>query len=911
LVKCNGVPMLDNFTPSPNDIFAVSQTPEAQMDELQQLYDNAPCGYHSLDENGLFVRINQTELTMLGYRREEIVGKKKFSDLLTVESQKDFQNNFPQFKQQGWVRDLEFEMVRQDGTILPVSISATVIRDPSGNYLYSRSVVIDISERKHLEQTRQQTEAELRESESRYRLLFANNPSPMWTFDPETLAFLEVNQAALDLYGYSHAEFAQMTLADIRPQADIPALMQATHELTPGDPFMGTWQHCKKDGTLMDVEVVAYAFTVAGKQVNLARVNDITAFKQVEAERQQVEQAIRISEQKLNLFVRYAPVNVAMFDQEMRYLAVSQRWVDVYKLGSIEDVLGQSHYQLFPNAPEHWLKAHRLGLAGNTQRCEEDRFVLSDGSVQCLRWEVQPWEKGTGEVGGILIFVEDITDRKQVEQERERFLALAADLQVVISSNGYFQWVSPTFEQALGWTTAEITSRTWIEFVHPDDVSPSLAENTSLLAGHETFSFENRYRHKDGSYRWFLWKAQFYPQEQLIYSTAVDITGRKQLENQFLRAQRLESLGTLASGIAHDLNNVLTPILGIAQLLPTGIGQLDDRNMRLLQTLEVSARRGADLVKQILSFTRGIEGKPTSTQVSHLLAEIQKILLQTFPKNIELSTDLPSDLWLIAADVTLLHQVFMNLCVNARDAMPDGGTLQISAENLVIDENYARMHLDAQVGSYVAVTIADTGTGIPLEILDRIFDPFFTTKGVGQGTGLGLATVLGILKTHHGFINVYSEVNKGSRFKIYLPATETQVARETPELPPRLGAGELILVVDDEVAIQEITQATLETHGYRSLVGKDGVEAIALYAEQKQNISVILLDLMMPALDTATIIRTLHRLNPEVKIIAMSGLATNEAIARTMREGVQGFLAKPFTATELLNLLSQVCAKNG
>jgi PAS domain S-box-containing protein len=533
----------------------------------------------------------------------------------------------------------------------------------------------------------QMDELQLFDSDSRYRLLFENNPNPMWMFDPETLAFLEVNQAAIRHYGYSQVEFLQMTLMDIRPKEDVPALLDLDFSTQPGQPNMGIWRHCKKDGTLINVEVFAYALTTTGRQINLAMVNDITALRQADADRKQVEQAIRTSEQKLSLFVKYAPVNVAMFDQQMCYLAVSQRWVDVYKLGAIEDVLGQSHYHLFPNVPEHWLKAHRQGLAGNMQRCEEDHFVLSDGSVQWLRWEVQPWQKGTGEVGGILIFVEDITDRKQAEQERERFLALAADLQVVISSNGYFQWVSPTFEQALGWTTAEITAKPWIELVHPDDVSSSLAENAKLLTGHETFSFENRFRHKDGSYQWFLWKAQFYPQEQLIYGAAVDISERKTLEAQFLRAQRLESLGTLASGIAHDLNNVLTPILGIVQLLPLRIGPLDDRNMRLLQTLEVSARRGADLVKQILSFTRGIEGKPISTQVSHLLAEIQKIILQTFPKNIELSSDLPSDLWLIAADATLLHQVFMNLCVNARDAMPNGGTLQISAENLVIDEN--------------------------------------------------------------------------------------------------------------------------------------------------------------------------------------------------------------------------------
>jgi nitrogen-specific signal transduction histidine kinase/CheY-like chemotaxis protein len=388
-----------------------------------------------------------------------------------------------------------------------------------------------------------------------------------------------------------------------------------------------------------------------------------------------------------------------------------------------------------------------------------------------------------------------------------------------------------------------------------------------------------------------------------------DITEKKQLEAQFLRAQRLESLGTLASGIAHDLNNVLTPILGIVQLLPMKVPNLDEKTQKLLQILNDSAHRGADLVKQILSFTRGIEGKPTSTQVRHLLSEIQKIIHQTFPKNIEISTDLSRDLWLIAADATLLHQVFMNLCVNARDAMPNGGTLYISAENLAIDENYARMHLDAQVGFYVVVTIADTGMGISPEIIDRIFDPFFTTKEIGHGTGLGLSTAIGIVKSHHGFINVYSEVGKGTRFKVYLPATTTSEIQPIVKAELLLGQGELILVVDDEVGVQEITQATLETHGYKAMTASDGIEAIALYAEHKHKISVVLLDLMMPSLDSATTIRTLCKLNPQIQIVAMSGLATNESVTTTMSEGVQAFLAKPFTAPELLNLLSSLCGR--
>jgi PAS domain S-box-containing protein len=621
--------------------------------------------------------------------------------------------------------------------------------------------------------------------------------------------------------------------------------------------------------------------------------------------------------------------------------------------------------------------------------------------------------------------------RKRGKQERERFLAIGSDLQVITGSDHYFHWVSPSCEKTLGWTTAEMTSCPYSEFIHPEDRTSTLLESDNLLAGHETFAFEHRMQHKDGSYRWLLWKARSYPEEQLIYGVAVDITERKlyeqkiqeqaalldvttdgifvhdldnhilfwnkgaeriygwqstemlgqdwrhllsqealpdteailqiilkkgmwqgemrkstqwdapivvmsrrslmldneghpksilvvetditenkQIESQFLRTQRLESLGTMASGIAHDLNNILTPIIGIVQLLPHKLTNLDEQTQRLLKILDESSHRGGDLVKQILSFTRGVEGKSTNTQVKHLLREVYKIIQQTFPKNIELSPDFSDDLWLIPADATLLHQVFMNLCINARDAMPNGGNLSITAENLVIDENYARMHLDAKAGFYVVVTIADTGIGIPLDIRDRIFDPFFTTKEVGKGTGLGLSTVMGIIKSHKGFINLYSEIDKGTRFKLYLPATKSSEIDLVVKADSPLGHGELILVVDDEVAIQEITKTTLEMNGYKAITASDGIEAIALYAERKQDISVVLLDLMMPELDSATIVRTLHKLNPEVQIMAMSGLSTNAAAATAIKQGVQAFLAKPFTAPELLCILSNLCRKN-
>jgi two-component system, cell cycle sensor histidine kinase and response regulator CckA len=419
------------------------------------------------------------------------------------------------------------------------------------------------------------------------------------------------------------------------------------------------------------------------------------------------------------------------------------------------------------------------------------------------------------------------------------------------------------------------------------------------------------HRPDDDALTWIAMNSQplFHPGESLphaVITSFTDITEKKQLEAQFLRAQRLESLGTLAGGIAHDLNNILTPILGIVQLLPLKLPHLDERTQNLLNLLETSAQRGVDLVKQILSFTRGIEGKPNLFQIRHLVSEVRQIIQQTFPKSIEISIDLPEDLWMIAADATQLHQVFMNLCINARDAMPEGGVLSIAAENFWVDENYARMNLDAHIGPYVAITVTDTGMGIAPEILDRVFDPFFTTKEVGKGTGLGLSTVMGIVKSHRGFLQVESKVGKGTRFRIYLPAVESLETQTEEAIAPLGGHGELILVVDDESSIREITQASLEQSNYKVVTASDGIEAIAIYAKRKDEIRAILLDMMMPSLDSVTTILTLQQLNPNVKIIAVSGLATNDAVAKATSARVKCFLAKPFTAHEILNALQSV-----
>jgi PAS domain S-box-containing protein len=385
-----------------------------------------------------------------------------------------------------------------------------------------------------------------------------------------------------------------------------------------------------------------------------------------------------------------------------------------------------------------------------------------------------------------------------------------------------------------------------------------------------------------------------------------DVSDKKRLESQFLRAQRMESIGTLAGGIAHDLNNVLSPILTAVELLQMRLA--DESSQRLLNILHTNAVRGSEMIKQVLSFARGVEGEHIPLQPAHLIKEIVKILADTMPKNIDITFSIDPDLSSVSGDATQLHQVLMNLCVNARDAMPQGGKLRIEAENVEIDEHYARMNVEAKPGNYVSVGVIDTGFGIAEQNLSKIFDPFFTTKEHGQGTGLGLSTVAGIVRSHGGFVNVYSEVGRGARFKVYLPAIEA--AQGAPAQPPRrdlpTGNGELILVIDDENGIREVARETLNAFGYRVMIAGDGAEAMAVFAAHRDDVKVVMTDMMMPYMDGPATIRALRRLDSKVKIIATSGLKAEDKISDAAQFGVKTFLPKPYTAEKLLKTVAAV-----
>ena len=363
----------------------------------------------------------------------------------------------------------------------------------------------------------------------------------------------------------------------------------------------------------------------------------------------------------------------------------------------------------------------------------------------------------------------------------------------------------------------------------------------------------------------------------------------------------------MAGGIAHDLNNMLTPIIMSLQLLRNKFN--DDKSLKWIDTIEICAKRGAGLIQQILVFSRGAGGDKALLQTSFLLSETNKILQETIPKSIEINIGISNDLWNIMGEPTQLQQVLMNLCVNARDAMPTGGTLKVSAENLYLDRNYAQIHIDAHTGPYVVITVSDTGTGIAPEIIDRMFEPFFTTKDPGQGTGLGLSTAYRIIKDHEGFITVQSKKGIGTEFKLYLPAietTETKQAIYDYDKDTPLGNGELVLVVDDEAAVRDITKLTLEAFGYKAITADDGAEALGIYVQNKDDIKAIILDMMMPIVDGSTTIRALKKIDPDVKIIAVSGLIDTKAILTSDNLTVHAFLNKPYTSRTLLKTLNEV-----
>lgn len=585
-------------------------------------------------------------------------------------------------------------------------------------------------------------------------------------------------------------------------------------------------------------------------------------------------------------------------------------WPEEEMIGRVAHTLLHHHYADGSEFPLSKCAIQRTLTDGETRRVSEEVFFRRDGSSFPVEYIVSPTRDDQGTVTGAVVAFRDITEARRADaqlREQAALLDKAQDAIVVRDLEHRVKYWNRSAERLYGWTSKEmrgqsVLGRLYKDAVQFEAIDAIVRERGEWVGEVQQWSRDGTALAVEG--RWTLLRDdEDVPSAVLCINT--DISARKQLEQQFLRAQRMESIGVLAGGIAHDLNNVLAPIMMSIEVLRDSVS--DEAGLEMLDLMATSAKRGADMVTQVLSFGRGLESRQITMNLADPVREMRSITSETFPKNITLVDQMPPELWSVEADPTQLHQVLMNLCVNARDSMPNGGEIRISAENVVMDELGAAMNIEAHAGPYVKLRVADTGMGIPKDNLERIFDPFFTTKEPGKGTGLGLATTLAIVKSHHGFIRVQSKHGRGTEFLLYFPARavqRTSTPMSTASVAPP-GRDELILVVDDELAIREVTRHVLEAHGYRVLVAADGSDAVSMFVKHSGQIQLVITDMMMPRMDGRAATAVLRSLDPTVRIIGASGLGRPEAVESDARLAIRHFLAKPYDAPTLLRTVRQ------
>jgi PAS domain S-box-containing protein len=568
-----------------------------------------------------------------------------------------------------------------------------------------------------------------------------------------------------------------------------------------------------------------------------------------------------------------------------------------------EDLWGKNWWSEFPAARDSvaYKALHRAMAAHEFAEFEEYNAALNSW----LQVRAYPAEDG------LAIYMQDISERKIAEEkirEQANLLDIAQDAIIVRDLNDNIIYWNNSAERIYGWKQEE-----------------AISKNASQLLSTELNSIERALQdvNKKGSWfgelhqvtkmqksvivesRWSIVRdEQGKPKSILTINT--DITDKKNIEQQFLRAQRLESVGTLASGLLHDLNNVLTPIILAVPFMREKL--TDEPSQDILRTLESSAKRGEGVVKQLISFVRGIKGDHVVLQLKLLVRELLNFVAETFPPIIKVVKHCPKGVWYVIGDSTQLYQVLMNLSINARDAMPNGGTLTIDLQNITLSEQEAGLHLGATPGTYVILTMKDTGSGIPPEIINRIFDPFFTTKEPGKGTGLGLSSALSIVKSHGGFIDVHSEVGKGTEFKVFLPANEeTAEVQVVQDYAIPTGHGETILIVDDEKNLRDLLRSTLEKQNFKVLSAFDGENAITVYKENQDKIDIVLMDMLMPKLSGLSAIPELKQMNPQIKIIGMTGSMLDNPRGE-MKAIMQElpFIQKPFSCEDIVKMVNDV-----
>ena len=524
----------------------------------------------------------------------------------------------------------------------------------------------------------------------------------------------------------------------------------------------------------------------------------------------------------------------------------------------------------------------------------ETEYVAPDGDVTWWESRVGALVRA-GEVVGFTVVSNNVTERKRAEAERDRFFNLSLDIQAILGEGGHLLRTNPAFERVSGFTAAELTARPFEQLIHPEDRATSRAMIARLLAGEAPLDFENRCVCRDGAYRWIAWRAVGDPHRRLVYGAGRDVTGQKAMEVQLRHAQKMDAVGKLAGGVAHDFNNLLLAIQANAELAEKAA---DPREH--LRDIRLAVGRAASLTGQLLTFSRLAPTNPAPLDLNLVVSELMQMLGRLIPSHIQLVFLPGAELPPVLADRGQLEQVLVNLCVNARDAVPAGGRIEIATRAELLEAPLDRSPAGAGGGRFLVVSVVDDGVGMSPEVQGRLFEPYFTTKDQGKGTGLGLATVYGIVERHRGHLRVESAPGQGARFEVFLPVAGGHVERPPPPGQTDVrGGGETVLVAEDQAMVRRAVTSLLEAAGYRVLSAADGEEALALFERHHDQVALALLDVVMPRLDGPHTFQRLRARAPSLPVLFTSGYNDAQQLAGLL-EGSAGVLGKPYPPEELL-----------
>jgi len=872
---------------------------ERQQTELRVLFDLVPALILLKDTQNRLLRVNQRVADAVGRTVEEMEGRPTsefFPDLAARYHTEDLTVINSGVPELGVVQ----ATLTPAGNPQWVQTDKVPLRDPSGKVVGILVMAQDITER-------MQNEESLREKNALIRIASRITRTGGWALELPSQRVFWADEV-FDIFEYPLGDELSLDMAlAMYPDHSRPRISALIEE-------------CARNGTPFDIEIEA---VTALRRPIWARVRG-------EAERRTDGSILRVhgafqditerrrSEEILHLLrsaVEQSTESILITDAQLdlpgpRIVFVNPAFTRMTGY-TAADVIGLTPRIL--QGP-HTDRAVMQRLRDNLQHGQVFRGQAinyrKDGEEFPLEWEVAPIRDAQGVVTHFVALQRDIAERKTSEMALQRFRALLDQsndtLEVVDPETGRFIDVNDRGCTTHGYTREEFLKLT------VSDINPAIspAEWLRVRDGIQLRGFrsaEGVRRRKDGttfpvefSSKWVRLDRDY------IVSVVRDTTERKASEERLLHAQRIENIGMLAAGVAHDLNNILAPMLMAASILQSRITDEGDR--RMLVMVETSAQRGAALVRQILSFSQASGGEQQVLQVKHLLRDIAMIVQETFPKSLTFVEEIDSELWTILADVTQIHQVLLNLCINARDAMPGKGTLTLRAANCRLDEAAARTLEGASAGNWLKLEVSDTGTGIPPEVLAHIWEPFFTTKAPGKGTGLGLSTVRGIVERHLGFINVQTQPGRGTTFSLYLPTAEGSTRTEPGLGSVSDGHGELILVVEDEESMREIINEMLTLHHYRVMTAADGIGGIALVAKHGLEIRLVITDFNMPGLTGEGFARVARALNATVKILGMSGGDEGRKAAVGTDPFADAFLVKPFTPQDLLLQVQRLLA---